>query len=530
VPGLLVALFMVGTAQAQGAEEKSRVDALKNHLTTKGFVWQEGQVWFPPILDMCCQCKLPSCYSNNASSQYGFFVLPPARGQDPLVKNPYAEWFTEDSSLPPSWSYAWRLRPDEAVVFIGKTPPRVEYFGFTAYLYDRYVATLGPMPDCTWNKGETIEHRAQPASVQNRFPVFASLGDTINNETIRLEGGRQNTFPVFSSLGDTINDETIRRENVPQNSFDKNVVVVAAADRNVLRKVEDSLEEAGYPEKSINFLPLTPALTRLGLDSRDDSLMILLRVSPGSDNTADDYSAQPKTLLRVTPSTSIPVSQLAPVVPPKLRVRGTGKTEAFLEAQIDELGQAIVAYYASLGYTAASVKMATLPDGFNCISNMQNCLADNRDTIYISPAYDIISGQLLPGQPSLILGPNEFLVAYGVQHPAVHKALYSNISIMGWFKRAAPAVVTNQDMAGSAQEYLPGADPALYAYQIARTNGCRLRLSQHCVALDTGCGNGIAADEPVAPVFRAYLEPGTKIGPSRGEVVLDRVLKFRPAQ
>ena len=32
--------------------------------------------------------------------------------------------------------------------------------------------------------------------------------------------------------------------------------------------------------------------------------------------------------------------------------------------------------------------------------------------------------------------------------------------------------MTNQDMAGSAQEYLPGADPALYAYQIARTGGC----------------------------------------------------------
>jgi hypothetical protein len=30
---------------------------------------------------------------------------------------------------------------------------------------------------------------------------------------------------------------------------------------------------------------------------------------------------------------------------------------------------------------------------------MRNCLADNRDTIHISPAYGIISGQLLAGQP-----------------------------------------------------------------------------------------------------------------------------------
>jgi len=256
--------------------------------------------------------------------------------------------------------------------------------------------------------------------------------------------------------------------------------------------------------------------------------MVLMRVSPGAGNDVDYYYSQPMTVLRVTPTTPVPVPQLDPIALPKLRIRGTGKTEAYLEAQVDALGQSIVAYYAGLGYKAAPVKVAALPDGLNCITNMQNCLADNRDTIYISPAYDIMSSAVLPEQPSLVLGPNDFLVAYGVQHPSVKKALYSNISIMGWDKRAAPAVVTNQDMAGSAQEYLPSADPALYAYQIARTGGCI--TPQHCIAIGYDCGSGIAWDEPVAPVFRAYLEPGTKIGPSRGEVVLDRILKFSPAQ
>ena len=60
---------------------------------------------------------------------------------------------------------------------------------------------------------------------------------------------------------------------------------------------------------------------------------------------------------------------------------------------MDALGQSIVAHYAGMGYKASPVKVAALPDGFNCIANMQNCLADNRDTIYVSPAYDIISSQ-----------------------------------------------------------------------------------------------------------------------------------------
>ncbi|MGC8724515.1 MAG: hypothetical protein ACP5VF_11695 [Acidobacteriota bacterium] len=500
----LAALLFAGAVRAQGAEEKGNLSALESHLTKKGFVWQDGKVWFPDVLSMCCSCSFPSCYSNNASSQYGFFALPPAPGQDPAVKNPYAEWLS--GYLPQGWSYAWRLEPDEAVVFIGKTPPKVEYFGFTAYLYDRYVAGMGAMSDCTYVDGNgQTQNKPQPPSVQSRYPVFASLGDTLNQETIDLAGGRQDPFQ-------------------------KNVVVVVAADQNVLRKVKDALEAAGYLGKSINVLPVPPSLVRPGLASQDDSFMILMRVTPRSGDDVSTYYSQPMTLLRVTPSTPVPVSQLAPILPPKLRVRGTGKTEAYLEGQVDALGQAIVAFYAGLGYTAAPVKMAILPDGFNCISNMQNCLADNRDTIYVSPAYDMISQKLLQGQPSPTLGPNEFLVVYGVQHQLVHKALYTNISIMGWYKKAAAGVVTDAMLANSAQNYLPGADPVLYAYQITRSDGDNCTDPQHCIKLGYGCGTGIAAAEPVAPIFRAYLEPGKKVGPSRGEVVIDHVLKFTPAQ
>ena len=501
---LAAVVFFAVAAHGQDALEKSKAAAFEAQLAKKGFTWQAGQAWFPDILSMCCKCQLPSCYANNASTTYGFFALPPAPGQSASVPNPYTEWFAQDDQLPPGWSFAWRLRPDEAVVFIAMTPPKVEYFGFTAYLYDRYVAGMGAVLDCTYtdDKGNT-HYRAQPPSAQSRFPVFASLGDTINQQTIDLAGGRQDPYQ-------------------------KNVMLVMAADQKVLRQVENALVAAGYPEKSINVLPVPPSLVRLGIDSQNDSAMFLMRVSPGVDNDVTYYYSQPMTVLRVTPTTPIPAPQLDPIAPPTLRVRGTGKTEAYLEAQVDALGQSIVAYYAGMGYKASPVKVAALPDGFNCITNMQNCLADNRDTIYISPAYDMISSAILPKQPSLVLGPTDFLVAYGVQHPSVKKALYSNISIMGWDKRAAPALVTNQDMAGSAQEYLPTADPALYAYQIARQiapqiSGC---LTQHCISIGYDCGSGIAPEEAVAPVFRAYLEPGTKIGPSRGEVVLDRIFKF----
>ena len=46
-------------------------------------------------------------------------------------------------------SWFWRLRPDEAVVFLGTTPPEMTYFGFTGYLYDRYSDGVPDPPDCT---------------------------------------------------------------------------------------------------------------------------------------------------------------------------------------------------------------------------------------------------------------------------------------------------------------------------------------------------------------------------------------------
>ena len=441
VVGLLTVLLVAGVAQAHGANEKGKLEAFRKELERKDFIVQEGSVTFPLILDMCCKCEFPSCYANNASSTYGLFALPPAPNQDPSVKNPYAEWFTENENgrLPAGWSYWWRMRPDEAAVFLGPTPPKVDYYGFTAYVYDRYVANLPPPGDCIKYTGEL---RPQPPSALHRYPVYASLGDTVNPMTINLAGGRQDPY-------------------------EKDVEFIMAADRNTERKVRDALIAAGYPKKSINFLPVSPSLVRLGLESEDDTLSLLMRVAP----TVASYISVPKTFLRVSPATPVPPEKLDPIPPPELRVRGTGKTEVSLLPAVDALEQAIIAMYRN--YRATAIKMTTLPEGYNCLENFQKCLADNRDTVYITPGYNTITDATFQ---DLRLGSDEFFVAYGVIHPEMNKAIYSNISVVGSGRRAAPVMVSNQDMVGSAQYYLgSGADPAtvdkIYAFKIARPEG-----------------------------------------------------------
>ena len=61
----------------------------------------------------------------------------------------------------------FKLRPDEAIVLIGPTPPPVKYFGYNTFLASRIF------PD-------------DPAGA--RRPLVATLGDAVNNATIRTAG------------------------------------------------------------------------------------------------------------------------------------------------------------------------------------------------------------------------------------------------------------------------------------------------------------------------------------------------------
>ena len=65
----------------------------------------------------------------------------------------------------------FQLQPDEAIVLIGLTPPPAKYFSYTAYLFIRAY------PDGTTNQ------------------LFASLGDAVNNATIKTTGLRRLTAP-----------------------------------------------------------------------------------------------------------------------------------------------------------------------------------------------------------------------------------------------------------------------------------------------------------------------------------------------
>ena len=108
----------------------------------------------------------------------------------------------------------FQLLPDEAIVLIGPTPPPVKYFGYHAFLFTR------TFPD------------------GSRQQLFATLGDTVNNATIK-------------TIGPT--------------PFDSPVVMIFTPDRGTDERVRMALLRSGYPAAIINTIVIPSEMLHLGL-------------------------------------------------------------------------------------------------------------------------------------------------------------------------------------------------------------------------------------------------------------------------
>ena len=184
----------------------------------------------------------------------------------------------------------WSLSPDEAVVFVGRTPPECRYFSFDHYLMDR---TYGN--ETRW--------------------IFANLGDTVNNLVIKT-GGTPN--------------------GSPGNPFNQTTMVVTTADKGIDQRIRAAAQSAGYSEGIINTQVLPSAMLNMGVENNSDTFTVYIRPSLFADEQAgNDYiDTKPATVFRITPNETV---ELDPYDYPELRVRGTGTTEFDLMDDLEEL-------------------------------------------------------------------------------------------------------------------------------------------------------------------------------------------------
>lgn len=432
--------------------DTGNVDTFVNNLKSDNFTVQEGEFSLVDAIDLFDRGIIINCNGNNAGNPYFSYKLPPAPGQTlpNIIEN-----------------LVYPLRADEALVFVGKTPPEMKYFSYRSFMVNRYFDDAG-----SYKK------------------IYASMGDNINYLTINTEG----------------------TEGAPYN---QRAIIITTSDRGIDARVKNAAKTAGYPETIMNTDVIPSALVNMGLSPGADYFSFLARTAEFIDEEAcQEYQKNPGVrVFRITPNTQ---TALDPFPTPELRRRGTGTNEMDLMPSVEDLRKAILAKYSD--YDAAEYQTQQwLPEAYESIQGDTDVLGESRDTSYLRT--DVATEFTLSDDP------NDFLIVYGVNHQATGKCIYSNFVTYGAKYFNGVASVNNDTFAGSAANYIPGNENEkyLYAWKVARNANGDL----YCLEVPTGPQSyGIPLTDSIFIGFRSYVETATKVGPAYNEIIFDRVIHF----
>jgi hypothetical protein len=463
------------------------LDAFRSALERDGFTVGQGAAAVFPLIEAYEAGLIKACWGNDPTKPYLVCLVPPSPGEQvPSYKFKVGEFLGLKGV-----TILFRMRPDEALIFVGRTPPECKYYGYSGYLMERFYGN---------------ESRV----------IFADITDALNHLTINTEG---------------------TPDGAEGSPFDKNTVIVSTADRGIDERVRAAAISAGYSSSITNTYVIPSPMLKMGLEDYSDTFNFFIRPSIFKDQQAGDAYVKnpPAVILRITPKEPV---NLNPFSVAELRVRGTGKTEHDLTPALNDLRKAILAKYGDLEATELEICEA-VPEGIEGIQRGINVAGPTRDAIYLSTGGQL---QFYPPTPSLITGkaekppktftlsddPNEFVIVYGVNHEISGKATFSSFTVYGADIWNGVGGVTS-DQYPMAEKYLPGNPNAkgLYAYKIARR--CD---GEDCYRVP-GPGlkaHGIELDQPIFIIFRVYCEPATKAGPVKSEILWDRAIKFSPKQ
>jgi hypothetical protein len=487
---ILAILFatLIGTSFAQNATTGD-VNAFKQALEKDGFTVQQGGIGYFDAIKAYNLGALTSALGNNPSTKYLTCFVPPAPGHD--VPELFSQ-IAKTLGMSQNTSAFWNLGPDEAIIFVGRTPHECRYF-----CYDTELLFTTFRNESRW--------------------IWTCLGDPLNNLVIKTEG---------------------TPDGQPGNPFDQTTLIITTADKGIDRRIRAAAQSAGYPDNITNTIVIPSTVLNMGLGKSSDTYLMVIRPALFKDQQAGDAYIKrvPATILRITPNVS---AQLDPYIVPKQRVRGTGTTEFDLLDDLNKLRDAILTKYSTLNATELPTSR-WFTEQYTGLQTGINTWGPNNDACYLWTANQPVTSPMPPfanlsqyydflRHPPITLGndTNEFIIVYGVNHVATRKAAYQNFAVFGADVWNGVGAITDQDFNGTAEAYLPNDPNAkyLYVYEIARhANG-----KPHCFEVPYGPGGyGIRTNQPLFIAWRLYLENATKIGPAYSEIVYDRAIKFSP--
>jgi hypothetical protein len=497
---------------SSGPRSFGDVAVFRTELERDGFVVRDALFNRVDPQQLFCEGILASGYGFNFDTPYCFYLMPelPEQATAPNAHNMYP------------WSF--RMRADEAVVFVGWTPPEMKYFGYQTYLASRFHPYY-----------------------KRELRFFVNVGDAINNHTIKTGDGPEGQLRL--------------------KPYDAATMIISSPDSGIDARVRKAALAAGCSESIINTEIIPSQLVQFGLGGMSDELVFVQRMAfflnDPDQKIEKGYFAEDRPLFnedstligppygpndrgwvfRVTPAAALETKALKPFAMPPLRVRGTGDTREFnLFPAMEKLRSAIIAHYGK-SETMEYEDLTTwvwIPEGYDQYQQQEYfTLGPCRDTIYLRCT-----------QFELSEDSTDFVVVYGLNHAMTGKSTYSSLVL--YSEDAVPGIPAFADkgemagvasvnsertdgngLRGSAQRFEssikdavpdPLSDPQkFYVWKVTRSSKKETFTLQ---VPDSPCPRLQLTKLFIA--FRAYVEPETHVGPESAEILYDRVIHFRP--
>ena len=366
-------------------------------LQDSGYTVRMGEMNKQYPVEYCVTGYTPNANGNNVGVPYFGIQLPPPPGQDSLYSN----------------SLMYNVRSDEAVILIGKTPPKCKYFSYRSYLFNRYY-DFPPPP--------------------KRKKINASLGETTSLHRMRPD------LPLDSM-------------------FSRKFALIMSADSILAMQVKSIIlgatSEIAAADIHFDILP-SGDLFRCGTGPTSDWTNILHRASLFEDTVAENnyMNHLPLEVIQVTrtePGPHVPFS-LHPFLP-----TSSGITELNLFPNVELLEDGLYNTYHN-NYDIIWLSSTPFNLGsFTAIQQGVDALGDNHDCLYTFTN-------------DFQLGENDIAVSYGVDHTQTGQAVYDNIILYGKKYFDGFGGITNLMMEKSARQFISDTSIAdrMFAYCFSR--------------------------------------------------------------
>lgn len=469
------------------SNKDQRINIFKELLFEYNLSFNQGSIGNIDSIEHLDNKIIDSASGNNAGQPYKSFMFDKTRQANNQISS-------------------FKMNKNDAIIYIGLTPPESDYFSFAPYLHERKL-------NAVYEKGDWM---------------FAALGDPLNSANIKFEKTDKDDLP-----------------------FSKQTVVIFTSDKVTFENIKELAIKAGFSEDMINLYVIPSQLLNMGVNEHDDSFIILLRTANYKNQNewlnylnSDDFG----TVLHISPSET-EINPFEIIEPKKRECIKEEMLVDGLDEALSQLKKAIIEKTSCENYLSFD-STRWFEDSYDVLVNEKDpdsplfhkfVAGECSDTTYLRCSKN--------GTPiNFKLGLNDMAVVYGVNHVATGLATYASFGVYGeWITSEKPdeylfgcsdniwngvAGMTNYEFVNSAQQYLPEHPLAkyLYAIKVIRPNSI-FKNEKDSVIIPTSeknnnSGDKIALDKPIIIGYRAYLNPKTKIGPSYKDIINDKSILF----